>query len=185
VNDYLSEAVAMSRLPVKAHFNVLAWSDEPALVKDIRNKVSSAMASMDATAKRETDGQAQIWFAGLPGNQADFPMNDTFDTFLEQAACFFNMESHYRDSRSGFGMRLGDRISGRPVHVDISDEPMSFGYTTNRNKFILGPSGSGKSFFTNHMVRSYYEQGAHVLLVDVGHSYKGLCELVGGYYFHL
>ncbi len=52
----------------------------------------------------------------------------------------------------------------------------------NRNKFVLGPSGSGKSFFTNHMVRQYYEQGAHVLLVDTGNSYKGLCEL-GGVYF--
>src|SRR5690606_25261094 len=57
------------------------------------------------------------------------------------------------------------------------------GICTNRNKFILGPSGSGKSFFTNHMVRSYYEQGTHVVLVDVGHSYKGLCDLVNGYYF--
>ncbi|RZM19198.1 MAG: TraG family conjugative transposon ATPase, partial [Pedobacter sp.] len=127
--------------------------------------------------------EAQIWFAGLPGNQADFPMNDTFDTFLEQATCLFNMESHNRDSRSVFGIRLGERLSGRPVHVDISDEPITKGFTTNRNKFILGPSGSGKSFFTNHMVRSYYEQGTHVLLVDVGHSYRGLCDLVGGYYF--
>jgi conjugation system TraG family ATPase len=57
------------------------------------------------------------------------------------------------------------------------------GICTNRNKFILGPSGSGKSFFTNHMVRSYYEQGTHVVLVDVGHSYKGLCDMVKGYYF--
>ena len=81
------------------------------------------------------------------------------------------------------GIRLGDRLTGRPVHVDISDEPMKRGVITNRNKFILGPSGSGKSFFTNHMVRSYYEQGTHVVLVDVGHSYKGLCELVKGYYF--
>src|SRR3569833_1861038 len=60
---------------------------------------------------------------------------------------------------------------------------MKLVYTTNRNKFIIGPSGSGKSFFTNHLVRSYYEQGAHVVLVDVGHSYRGLCDLVGGYYF--
>ncbi|RZM11528.1 MAG: TraG family conjugative transposon ATPase, partial [Pedobacter sp.] len=112
-----------------------------------------------------------------------FPMNDTFDTFLEQATCFFNMESHFRDSRSAFGIRLGERLSGRPIHVDISDEPITRGFTTNRNKFILGPSCSGKSFFTNHMVRSYHEQGTHVLLIDVGHSYKGLCELVGGYYF--
>src|SRR5690606_15735188 len=123
------------------------------------------------------------WFAGMPGNEADFPMNDTFDTFLEQATCFLNLETGYRSSLSPFGIRLGDRLNARPMHVDISDEPIRMGFTTNRNKFILGPSGSGKSFFTNHMVRSYYEQGAHVVLLDVGHSYKGLCDLVDGYYF--
>jgi len=183
VNDFLNEAIAMGRMPVKCHLNVLVWAEDALAAKDLRNKVSSAMANLDTVAKRETDGEAQIWFAGLPGNEADFPMNDTFDTFLEQATCLFNMESHYKDSRSPFGIRLGDRLSGRPIHVDISDEPMQKGLTTNRNKFILGPSGSGKSFFTNHMVRSYFEQGTHVLLVDVGHSYKGLCDLAGGYYF--
>lgn len=182
-NDFLNEAIGQQRLPVKAHFNVLAWSNDEAKIKDLRNLVASAMAQLDATAKQETDGAPQVWWAGLPGNEADFPMNDTFDTFVEQATCFFNLETNYRDSISPFGLRLGDRLSGKPVHVDISDEPILHGYTTNRNKFILGPSGSGKSFFTNHMVRSYYEQGTHIVLVDVGHSYKGLCELVGGYYF--
>ena len=43
---------------------------------------------------------------------------------------------------------------------------------------ILGPSGSGKSFFTNHLVRQYYEQGTHILLVDTGNSYQGLCSLI-------
>ena len=182
-NDFLNEAIALQRLPIKAHFNVLVWSEDQEKSRDLKNLVSSAMAQLDAVAKQETDGQAQIWWAGLPGNAADFPMNDTFDTFIEQATCFFNLETNYRSSLSPFGLRLGDRLYGRPVHVDISDEPMRMGFTTNRNKFILGPSGSGKSFFTNHMIRSYYEQGAHVVLVDVGHSYKGLCDLVGGYYF--
>jgi len=182
-NDFLNEAIGEQRLPVKAHFNVLAWSDEAAKIKDLKNLVGSAMAQMDAAVKQETDGAPQIWWAGLPGNEADFPMNDTFDTFVEQAACFFNLETNYRDSVSPFGIRLGDRLSGKPVHVDISDEPMRLGWITNRSKFILGPSGSGKSFFTNHLIRSYYEQGAHVVLVDIGHSYKGLCELAGGYYF--
>ncbi|RZI55531.1 MAG: TraG family conjugative transposon ATPase, partial [Pseudomonas sp.] len=183
VNDYLNEAVAAGRLPVKAHFNVLCWSEDAAERKELGNLVSSAMAQLDAVAKLETDGRAQIWFAGLPGNQADFPMNDTFDTFLEQASCMFNLESSDRSSVSPFGVRLGDRLSGRPLHVDISDEPVSLGIATNRNKFILGPSGSGKSFLTNHLMRSYAEQGAHVVIVDVGHSYQGLCELMGGYYF--
>jgi len=182
-NDFLNEAIGHQRLPVKAHFNVLAWSDDISELAELKNKVGSAMASMDAVCKEETDGAAQIWFAGMPGNAADFPMNDTFDTFAEQAACFFNMETNYRSSISPFGIRLGDRTSGYPLHVDISDEPMKLGWTTNRNKFIIGPSGSGKSFFTNHMVRSYHEQGTHQVIVDVGHSYKGLCDLVDGYYF--
>src|SRR5579875_1211607 len=138
---------------------------------------------MDAAAKQETIGAPQIFWAGIPGNEADFPINDTFDTFAEQATCFLNMETAYRSSISPVGIRLGDRLTGKPVHVDISDEPVKKGICTNRNKFILGPSGSGKSFFTNHMVRSYYEQGTHIVLVDVGHSYKGLCDMVGGYYF--
>lgn len=183
VNDFLNEAIASQRLPIKAHFNVVAWSEDTVEKANLKNLVGSAMAQMDAVAKRETDGAAQVWWAGMPGNAADFPMNDCFDTFAEQATCLFNLESNYRSSVSPFGIRMGDRLTGRPVHVDISDEPMKLGICTNRNKFILGPSGSGKSFFTNHMVRSYYEQGAHVVLVDVGHSYKGLCDLVGGYYF--
>lgn len=183
VNDFLNEAISAQRLPVKTHFNVLLWTTEEQRLNEIRNLATSALAQLDAVPKQETVGAAQIFWAGMPGNEADFPTNETFDTFLEQAACFFNMETAYRSSTSPTGLRLGDRLSGRPVHVDISDEPMKKGICTNRNKFILGPSGSGKSFFTNHMVRSYYEQGTHIVLVDVGQSYKGLCQLVKGYYF--
>jgi len=182
-NDFLNEAVSQQRQPVKAHFNILVWTNSADKLTDVKNLVSSALAQMDAVPKQELSGAPQIHWAGIPGNAADFPMNDTFDTFAEQATCFLNLETNYRSSISPFGIRLGDRLTGRPVHVDISDEPIKKGICTNRNKFILGPSGSGKSFFTNHMGRSYYEQGSHVVLVDVGHSYKGLCDLVRGYYF--
>lgn len=182
-DDFLNEIISEQRLPVKAHFNVLAWTDNLKELKELKTQVGSALAQMDAVAKQETVGAPQIFWAGLPGNEADFPMNETFDTFAEQATCFLNLETCYSSSISPVGIRLGDRLTGRPLHVDISDEPVRKGICTNRNKFILGPSGSGKSFFTNHMVRSYYEQGTHVVLVDVGHSYKGLCDLVNGYYF--
>lgn len=181
--DFLNEAISQQRQPVKAHFNILTWTDQKEQLKNMKTQVSAALAQMDATPKLETDGAAQIWWAGLPGNEAQFPMNDSFDTFTDQASCFLNLESNYKVAKSQIGLRLGDRLTGKPVLVDISDEPIAKGICTNRNKFILGPSGSGKSFFTNHMVRSYYDQGTHVLLVDVGHSYKGLCEMVNGYYF--
>ncbi|TAJ47435.1 MAG: TraG family conjugative transposon ATPase [Chitinophagaceae bacterium] len=182
-DQFLHEAIADQNLPVKAHFNILAWTKDKTDMQEIRNRCSAALTQMDATPKIETVGAPQIFWAGIPGNAADFPMNECFDTFSTQASCLLNMDSPFFSPFSPAGIRLGDRLSGKPLNVDLSDQPMSRGITTNRNKFILGPSGSGKSFFTNHMLRSYYEQGSHIVLVDVGHSYKGLCDLIGGYYF--
>ena len=182
-NAFLNEAIAEHRLPVKAHFNILTWTDDKEKLQELKNLVASSLAQMDATARQETVGAPQIFWAGIPGNAADFPMNECFDTFAETACCFLNMETSYQTSKSAFGLRLGDRLSGRPLHVDLSDEPVRLGITTNRNKVVIGGSGSGKSMFMNHLLHSYYLQGAHCLVVDVGHSYQGLCELVGGYYF--
>jgi len=183
VNNFLNEAISQQRLPVKAHFNIMVWSDREGDAKDIRNKASAALASIDANPKQEVKGAPQLYWAALPGNAADLPSNETFDTFAEQASCFFTNETNYQSSISPVGIRLTDRLTGVPVWVDLSDLPMKKGWTTSRNRFLLGPSGSGKSFFTNHLCRSYYEQGTHIVVVDVGHSYSGLCKLVGGYYF--
>lgn len=139
-NDFLNEALAEQRLPVKAHFNVTLWTDNKDQLKDLKNQVSAALAQLDAVAKQETVGAPQIFWAAIPGNAADFPMNDTFDTFAEQASCFLNLETGYRSSISPVGIRMGDRLTGKPVHVDISDEPVQKGICTNRNKFVLGPS---------------------------------------------
>jgi conjugation system TraG family ATPase len=183
VNAFLNEAVEEQRLPVRAHFNVLAWANDKKALGPIRNKIGSAMAQMDAAARLETAGAPQLWWAGLPGNEAEFPMNDSFRTFAEQAACFFNLETNYRHSKSPFGIRLGDRLTGRPLHVDIDDEPRRRGLISNGNMFVLSGSGGGKSFLINHLVNSYYEQGTHVLIIDVGHSYEVQCALHRGYYF--
>jgi conjugation system TraG family ATPase len=146
-NDFLNEAIGESRIPVKAHFNVMVWTSDKNELKDLKNLVSSALASMDAVAKLETNGAPQIFWAGIPGNSAGFPSNDTFDTFIEQATCFLNLETSYRSSVSPFGIRLGDRQTGKPVHVDLSDEPMRRGWITARNRFILGPSGGYRVIF--------------------------------------
>lgn len=182
-DEFLQEAASLKRQPIKAHFNLLVWASDKSQLQQIKDRVSSALSQIDAVTKLETVGAPQIFWAGIPGNAAEFPMNDTFHTFAPQAACLLNLETAARSSNSPVGIRLGDRLTGNPLHVDISDEPISKGFCTNRNKFILGPSGSGKSFFTNHLVRTYLQQSSHIVLVDVGHSYKGLCEMVSGYYF--
>ena len=175
---YLDEAHTKGVLPVRCHCNVIAWAEDAEEFRRIRNDTGSQLAMMECTPRYNTIDTPVIYWAGIPGNAGDFPSEESFYTFLEQAVCLFAGETNYRSSPSPFGIRLADRQNGIPVHVDISDLPMKKGIITNRNKFILGPSGSGKSFFTNHLVRQYYEQGAHILLVDTGNSYQGLCRMI-------
>ena len=178
IDAFLNEAHDESLLPVRCHCNVLSWSESAEELKRIRNEVGAQLALMGCTPHHNTVDVPTLFWAAIPGNEADFPAEESFHTFLEQALCFFTAETNYRSSPSPFGIKMVDRLTGVPVHLDISDEPMRRGTITNRNKFVLGPSGSGKSFFTNHMIRQYWEQGAHIVLVDTGNSYKGLCELI-------
>lgn len=178
IEEYLNEAHSLGLTSVRAHCNVFAWSEEESTMRRIKNDVGSQLALMECKPRHNTVDTPTLFWAAIPGNEADFPAEESFYTFIEQALCLFIGETTYRDSLSPFGIRMVDRLTGKPLHLDISDLPMKRGVITNRNKFILGPSGSGKSFFTNHLVRQYYEQGTHILLVDTGNSYQGLCTLI-------
>lgn len=178
IDQYLNEAHSFGLTSVRCHCNVMAWSDDREELKHIKNEVGSQLALMECKPRHNTVDTPTLFWAGIPGNAADFPAEESFYTFIEQAVCFFCEETNYKNSPSPFGIKMVDRVSGKPLHLDISDLPMKRGITTNRNKFVLGPSGSGKSFFMNHLVRQYYEQGTHVVLVDTGNSYQGLCEMI-------
>ena len=178
IEMYLNEAHSQGLRSVRCHCNVMAWAESEAELKRIRNDVGSQLALMGCTPHHNTVDVPVLFWAAIPGNEADFPAEESFYTFLDQALCLFNEETNYRSSLSPFGIKMSDRLSGIPLHLDISDLPMKRGVITNRNKFILGPSGSGKSYLTNHLVRQYWEQGAHILLVDTGNSYQGLCSLI-------
>ena len=178
IEQYLNEAHSYGLSSIRAHFNVMAWSDNPQELRSIKNDVGSALASMECKPRHNTIDTATLYWAGIADNAADFPSEETFYTFIEPALCFFTQETNYQSSSSPFGIKMADRLTGKPIHLDISDEPMKKGIITNRNKFVLGPSGSGKSFFTNHLVRQYYEQGTHIVLVDTGNSYQGVCEFI-------
>jgi conjugation system TraG family ATPase len=178
IEQYLNEAHSLGVTSIRCHCNVMAWADSREELARIKNDVGSQLALMECKPRHNTVDTPTLFWAGIPGNEADFPSEESFYTFIEQALCLFVEETNYQSSLSPFGIKMVDRLTGKPLHLDISDLPMKKGIITNRNKFILGPSGSGKSFFTNHMVRQYYEQGAHIVLVDTGNSYQGLCNLI-------
>lgn len=124
IDQYLNEAHSFGLTSIRAHFNVIAWSDDVEELKHIRNDVGSQLALMECKPRHNTVDAATLYWAGMPGNSGDFPAEEAFYTFIEPALCFFTEETNYRSSPSPFGIKMADRVSGKPLHVDISDLPM-------------------------------------------------------------
>ena len=177
-DEFLDEAVSKSLRPIRAAANVILWDKNYNELIKKNSTVAAKLSELDICTSQTHVVVPQIFWAGIPGAASQYPSEMTFLTFLESAVCFIQPETCAKPGEVDFGIRLCDRLNGIPLKVDISDMPMKQSWINNRNKFILGPSGSGKSFFTNHLVREYYEQGTHVVIVDVGDSYLGLCKMI-------
>ncbi|WP_025146105.1 TraG family conjugative transposon ATPase [Pedobacter jeongneungensis] len=174
------DASQLGSIPVRFHANVLTYSDSPAELADDAIMVGNGFMEMGIKPRLNKFDSKELYWAGVPGNGSDIPANLTSTLFADQAACFINMETAYRDSNSDFGIRFCERLNGYPLHVDILFEPLKAGVISNRNMIIVGPSGSGKSFLTNTYLSHLFDHGHHMVLVDMGRSYKRLCELNNG-----
>jgi len=145
IERYLNEAHSNGSPSIRAHYNVFAWSEDRGELRNLKNYVGSALALMECKPRHNTVDAAALFWAGIPGNSGDFPAEESFYTFVEPALCFFTQETNYKDSLSPFGIKLADRLTGKPIHLDISDLPMKKGIISNRNRFILGPSGGWRA----------------------------------------
>ncbi|HXB32352.1 MAG TPA: TraG family conjugative transposon ATPase, partial [Puia sp.] len=183
VERFLETAAAGQLRPVRTHIHIVAWPESPEKLPELKQRVCEAIGRMAATPRLETVGAPQLWYAGIPGNADQLPLQDSLIGFLEQAACFLIKDRFESDSSAGFGIRVCVRQSGRPVNADISDDPKRKQWINNLNKAVLAGSGGGKTYLMLLMVRSYFDHGAHIVIIDIGGSYRRLCSLLKGQYF--
>lgn len=178
--EFLNEAHSTGKKIVFASFNVMTWDSSYKRLLEKNSQIGSALALMGCSPKKCEVIVPHLFWAGIPGAASNYPSSMKFLSFIPQACCFINFESNYKDlcGEDGNGLKLTDRKYGIPVMVDVSNEPMERGLIDNKNKFVLGSSGSGKSFFTNTMVSQKYMSGDHIVIVDVGDSYQTLCSLI-------
>ena len=124
IDKYLNEAHSFGLISVRCHCNVIAWSDNREELKQIKNDTGSQLAIMECKPRHNTVDAPTLFWSGIPGNEADFPSEESFYTFLEQAICFFTQETNYQSSVSPFGIKMVDRLTGKPLHLDISQLPI-------------------------------------------------------------
>ena len=176
----LNDVARESQLLVNCHFNILVATKNDSLQKAC-NYIESALFQLGVIVSKNAYNQLELFRATLPGNAVTIKDYDWFQTTCDAALCFFLKEAMPVDEPSDFLIRFTDR-QGVPVGFDPSDLPMRTNRINNRNKFVLGPSGSGKSFFMNALIQQYMGYNMDMVIVDTGHSYSGLCSYYNGQY---
>ena len=179
----VQEVVAReSKQLVYTHYNlVVAMSADTDLHK-CTNHLENQFSRMGIHISKRAYNQLELFVNSFPGNC--YGMNPDYDRFLtlgDAAACLMYKERILHSEKTPLKIYYTDR-QGVPVAIDITGKEGAEKLTDNSNFFCLGPSGSGKSFHMNSVVRQLHEQGTDVVIVDTGNSYEGLCEYLGGKY---
>ncbi|MDP9955005.1 type IV secretory pathway VirB4 component [Epilithonimonas hungarica] len=169
------------QLVVNAHFSILFSANTLEEMEGIQSQIENKLFTKGIIVSKNAYNQLELFRAALPGNATELREYDLFMTTSEAALCFFFKESYPMNEESNFYLRFTDR-QGVPLKVDPADLPMKTGRINNRNKFVLGPSGSGKSFLMNNIIEQYLTYNYDVVIVDTGDSYSGTCQYKGGRY---
>ena len=172
IGSFLDQVQTSGEKIVKTHFNVMLFDASLKDLKQHKSEAASAFSLMNCFPYQHTHDLPMLFFSCVPYS-TQLPESELFITQVPQACCLTGFEGEIKNSKSDFTIDLSDRLEGCPVRIDISDEPMQKHLVHNRNKIIIGGSGSGKSFFTNHLLRQYAEtENCHIVLLDVGRSYE-------------
>ena len=167
---------------VYTHYNLIVTVSPNTDIQKCTNHLENAFGRMGIHISKRAYNQLELFVNSFPGNC--YGMNDDYDRFMtlgDAATCLMYKEKIVHSEDTPFKVYYTDR-QGVPVAIDISGKEGRNKLTDNSNFFVLGPSGSGKSFYVNSMVRQAHEQDTDIVLVDTGNSYEGLCEYFGGKY---
>ena len=182
INAVQNELARNGKILVYAHYNLIVQTSSDYDFQKVTNSLENIFARYNIHISKRAYNQLELFVASFPGNC--FRLNQDYDQFLtlsEAALCLMYKERQAVGDDSALKCYYTDR-QGLPLAVDTSGKEGKKRYTNNSNFFVLGPSGSGKSFFMNTVMRQYREQDTEIVIIDTGDSYEGLCSYFEGTY---
>ena len=170
-----------SKMLVYTNFNIIVGCD-PRKETPVTSFIESKLYDCGIIPSKNAYNQLELFQTSFPGCAYD--LNESYDRFLclhDTAICMMFKEHIKQSETTPLKVFYTDR-NGVPLAIDITGKEGSVKLTDNSNFFCLGPSGTGKSFHMNSVVRQLLEQGTDVVMVDTGDSYEGICGYFGGTY---
>ena len=184
IDCFLEQITKKNNDIVDCHFNVITWDSEKTRLLNKKTEIINKLKNLNFIPKSEALNKANLFFANIPGNVANIYKEFRFKTSNEIATAFFNLDDlEEEDTRQSTGLQVVDRFTGSPLTIDIDDNAMRSGFIDNLNKFVVGASGGGKSVTMNYYTMCNLRMGAHVIIIDMGKSYQGICDYFKGKWF--
>lgn len=181
IEEVLNILAVDSSLLVNTNFNIIV-SCPPDKVTPVTSFLETKLYECGIMPSRTAYNQLELFINSFPGCAYGFnPDYDLFLTLSDSALCLFFKEHLKGCEDTPLTTFYTDR-QGPPVCIDITGKEGKVKMTDNANFFCIGPSGSGKSFHMNSVVRQLLEQNTDVVMVDTGDSYEGICGYFGGTY---
>lgn len=171
-----------NQMLVYAHYNLIVTVPHSADIQRCTNHLENVFSRCGIHMSQKAYNQLELFVGSFPGNC--YQLNEEYDRFLTlapAAACLMYKEHLPETEDSPFLIHYTDR-QGVPIGIDLSGKEGKVKMTDNSNFFCLGPSGSGKSFHMNSVIRQMHEQNTDVVMVDTGNSYERLCQYFNGKY---
>ncbi|MDF0716569.1 TraG family conjugative transposon ATPase [Muricauda sp. 334s03] len=181
IYEYTKEVLENHKETVFYHLNVFGFDEGKDHQRQMENSVGSAFKKLRINAKQNTIDRKNLFFAGVPGNGIGISSDMYMPMPSDMASSLLYFEGGYKDAtNSVYGMRLVDRISGRPLSVSVYREPEKKDWIFNRGMLVASGSGGGKSYYVNHYIASELRQGGEAVIMEDGNSYDKLTKVFGG-----
>lgn len=181
IETVLDYVATQSKLLVNCNFNLIVSCPQDKITP-VTSYIETKFYDTGILISKDSYNQLELFQASFPGNGYAFNRDyDLFLTISDAALCMFYKEHAKHSEETPLTTYYTDR-EGLPIAIDITGKEGKLRFTDNANFFCIGPSGSGKSFHMNSVVRQLLEQNTEVVMVDTGDSYEGICRYFKGTY---
>nr|WP_237690486.1 TraG family conjugative transposon ATPase [Salegentibacter lacus] len=162
-----------SRL-IRGQVNILFAGEDGKEVSRISSVIKTGFKELDIK-PYEPAGPLlyQYFLNSYFGHSAGFSNDDLYVTDIKHALCLWINNTGYHSDKEG--ILFNDRIFNSPVIKDVWDNDKK--RIKARNFAIFAPTGEGKSFLANNILRQFYEAGTRLVIIDLGGSYSKFAKL--------
>jgi conjugation system TraG family ATPase len=159
---------------IRGHVNIIYWDKDAKNLERIGSQIKSEFKELDITPYYPRGEERKNYILNsYPCFSSNFSNEDLYVTDLKHALCLFVNNTNYRTDRQG--IIFNDREHNIPVLKDVWDEKKK--RIKARNFAIFAPTGEGKSFLANNILRQYFEMGVRLVIIDLGGSYTKFASL--------